>query len=70
MLIQNLRLSRANLDSLNISIGHDVISCFRSAANRINVFILGHVWITIFDNSSINFKEINSFGRGDSSASF
>ena len=35
------------LDSLYISTGNDVTSCFQSAENRINVFILGQVWVAI-----------------------
>ena len=35
------------LDSLYILTGNDVISYFRSAANRINVVILGYVRVAI-----------------------
>ena len=35
------------LDSLYISTGDDVIIYFRSAANRINGFIFGHVQVAI-----------------------
>ena len=35
------------LDSPNILTGNDVIIYFQPAANSINVFILGHVWVAI-----------------------
>ena len=34
-------------DSLYISTGNDVMSYFQSAVNRTNVYILGHVLVTI-----------------------
>ena len=37
-------------------------------AIRINVFILGHNRSRFLDNGSINFKKVNNFGKGDSTA--
>ena len=38
---------RVALERLYISIRNDVTSYFRSAADRINMFTLGHVWVAI-----------------------
>ena len=54
-------------DSLYISTGNHVIICFRSAANRTNVSILGHVRLLIY--GSIEFKKVYGFRKGDSRAS-
>ena len=36
-----------SIDSLYISTGNNVVTYFRSAANRINVFIVDHVLVSI-----------------------
>ena len=46
------------LDSICISAGNDIIISFRSTANRINVFILGHVRVAISQ------KWFNRFQKG------
>ena len=60
----------ATLGSIYISTGHDVTIYFQSAANRINVFILGMFGWRFLDNFSTDFEVVYSFGNGDSSASF
>ena len=50
------------IDSLHIWAGNDITISFRSAANRINVFIWGHVRVRsrFPDNGSIDFKNVYS----------
>ena len=45
------------LDSLYIWTGNDVTSYFRSAANRIDVLILGHVWIVVSQSRFNRFQK-------------
>ena len=53
------------LESLYIPTGNDAIIYFRSSANCINVFILGHVRVAIsfLDNGLIDFEKVYSFER-------
>ena len=70
----NFKIYRnVSLFSLCSLTGNDVIICFRSAANRINVFILPWwSWVVFgsrcLDNGSIDFKKVYSLGTSDSSA--
>ena len=51
-------------DGLYILTGHGVISCFRSAANRIKVFVFVMFWSLFLDNGSTDFEKLYSFGTG------
>ena len=49
-----------DLDTLYISTGSDITSYFCLAANRINVFILGHVLMALFINGSTDSQTVYS----------
>ena len=69
--IVTLKFKTAARDSLYIFTGNSVTTYFRSAANRMNVFILGHVWVAISrDNGSTDSQKVYCFGNCDLSASF
>ena len=58
-----------SLESRYISTRNDVTGYLRSAVNRINMFILGHVHVAIFDKGLVDFKQVHNFGKSDFFAS-